>query len=124
VHGDPSLGSRSITGVGQVSFARVSGALLLCAHFSWFTTCGVVDEGRFLFPNHVYPLPSSVFYGTAGWRAGLEFPIAPPRIFFRTAVDLRAPIHPASYVRDAVSIFEAAGPSVGLGFGLLAELAP
>jgi hypothetical protein len=57
-----------------------------------------------------------------GARAGLEFPIAPPQVFLRVGLDLRAPIHPASYVAGDATVFQAAGPSVGLGLGLLTEL--
>jgi hypothetical protein len=59
-----------------------------------------------------------------GVRAGLEFPVAPPRLFLRAAMDLRAPIYPASYVFHGASLFQSAGPGVGLGLGLLAELPP
>jgi hypothetical protein len=123
-HGDPPLGSVPYPNVGAVSFARVSGALLLCAHFGWFVGCGVGDAGRFIFPNHGHLLPASLFYGAAGVRAGFEFPVAPPRVFVRVAADLRAPIHPANRVVAGVNIFEAAGPSFGLGLGLLAEFPP
>jgi hypothetical protein len=123
-HGDPALGSKLYPEVGVVSFARVSGALLLCAHLDWFVGCGVGDAGRILFPNHVYGLPASAFYGAVGARAGLEFPIFAPRVFFRTAVDMRAPLRPASYSTARGNFFEVAGPGVGLGFALLYELAP
>jgi hypothetical protein len=122
VHGDPPLGAVSFPNVGEVSFARLSGALLLCAHIGWFAGCGAGDAGRFLFPNHVHALPDSVFYGAAGVRAGLEFPVAPPRLFLRVGLDVRAPIHPASYSTAHGSIFEAAGPSGGVGLGVLTEL--
>jgi len=122
VHGDPPLGAVSFPNVGEVSFARLSGALLLCGHWGFFTGCGVGDAGGFLFPGHVYPLPASVFYSATGVRAGLEFPVAPPRLFIRTGLDLRAPIHPASYTVHGVSPFSVAGPGVGVGLGLLTEL--
>jgi hypothetical protein len=123
-HGDPPLGATTFPGVGAVSFARLSGALLLCGSWGWFAGCGVGDVGRVLFPDHVHALPASVFYGAVGARAGLEFPVAPPRFFLRAALDLRAPIHPASYKPDGVSIFEATGLGVGLGLGFLVELPP
>jgi hypothetical protein len=110
--------------VGSVSFARVSGALLLCAHFWWFVGCGVGDAGAFLFPNHVRLLPVRDFYGAAGARVGLEFPVVPSRFFVRAAVDLRAPINPANNTVQGASIFQAAGPGVGLGLGALVELPP
>jgi hypothetical protein len=124
-HGDPPLGSQSFQFLGAVSFARVSGALVLCAHYGWFVGCGVGDAGRILFPNHIIPyLPASVLYGAAGVRAGFELPVAPPRLFFSTTFDLRAPIHPASYAPRGNEIFRVAGPSVGLGLGLRLELPP
>jgi hypothetical protein len=123
-HGDPSLGSATVHEVGAVSFARLSGALLLCAHWGWFVGCGIGDAGRFLFPDHAQVLPASVFYGAVGARAGLEFPVGPPHFFLRAGLDFRAPIHPASYVRLGTSIFEASGPGVGLGLGALVELSP
>jgi hypothetical protein len=107
-----------------VGFARLSGAALLCAHWGWFVGCGVGDLGRFLFPDHSQRLPASTFYGAAGVRAGLEFPVAPPRFFLRTAFDLRAPIHPASYTFGSTTVFQAAGLGVGFGLGFVAELAP
>jgi hypothetical protein len=124
LHGDPPLGSVTYPGGMAVSFARVSGALLLCAHFGWFAGCGVGDVGRFIFPDHAQRLPASVFYGAAGVRAGFEFPVAPPRLFVRIAADVRAPIHPASYTFGTTTVFQAAGPGVGLGLGFLAELPP
>jgi hypothetical protein len=124
LHGDPPLGSASYPSVGAVSFARFSGALLLCGSWGWFVGCGVTDVGRFLFVKSAPVLPASIFYGAAGVRAGLEFPVAPPRLFLRAALDLRAPIHPASYAAAGVSVFQAAGPGVGLGLGIVAELPP
>jgi len=124
VHGDPPLGSQSFQNLGAVSFARISGGALLCGHFGWFTGCGAADVGRVLFPRHVHYLPASTFYGAAGMRAGFDFPVAPPWLFLRAAVDLRAPIRPASYAPAGHDIFRMAGPSVGLGLGLLAELPP
>jgi hypothetical protein len=124
LHGDPPLGSQTVHDVGTVSFARVSGAMVLCAHFGLFAGCGVGDAGGFIFPNHVQELPASTVYGAIGVRAGLELPVAPPRFFLRVTLDLRAPIHPASYTHRGDSAFEAAGPSGGLGLGGLFELAP
>jgi hypothetical protein len=98
--------------------------LLLCAHWGWFTGCGVGDAGRIWFPNHIQALPASILYGAAGVRVGLEFPVAPPRLFLRSALDLLAPIHPAKLSLGGAPIFEAAGPSVGLGLGVVVELAP
>src|SRR5262249_52998707 len=109
---------------GPVSFARVSGALLLCGHVGWVFGCGAADAGRFIFPNHAYGLPAAAFYGSAGVRAGLESPVMSPWLFLRTAVDLRAPIRPASYSYMGTTIFEVAGPSVGVSFGLLLEIPP
>ncbi len=62
----------------------------------------------------------------------LEFPIPHdardddgdrrPRFFLRGIVDLRAPIQPASFTHGDAIIFRAAGPGIGIGIGLLAEL--
>jgi hypothetical protein len=123
-HGDPPVGSIHYPGVGSVTFARVSAALLVCAHFGWFAGCAVGDVGRFLFPDHIPALPASVHYGAAGVRAGMEFPVAPPRIFVRTMMDLRAPIDPANLSTPHVHLFEPAGLGVGLVLGVLAELPP
>jgi hypothetical protein len=124
LHGDPPLGSVPVPNLGTVSFARVSGALLACAHFGWFAGCGVGDVGRFLFTERAGVLPASGLYSAVGVRAVLEFPVVPPRFFLRTAVDLRAPIHPVSYSSMNNIFFEAAGLGVGLGLGLLVELPP
>jgi hypothetical protein len=128
VHGDPSLGSKSYPFLGAVSFARVSGALVLCAHVSLFAGCGVADAGRFLFPDHSGPIPASYFYGAAGVRMKLEVPIAPPRLFFSTALDVRAPIRQAHFTTGMTSnittVFDSAVPEVGLAGGLLLELPP
>ena len=123
-HGDPPIGSLSYAPAGEVSFAKLSGRLLLCAHWGWFAGCGVGDLGRIWFPNHAPLFPASTSYGAAGVRLGLEFPVAPPRIFLRTAVDLLAPIRPARLSVKNLTSFEAAGPSVGLGLGVLVELSP
>jgi hypothetical protein len=124
MHGDPPLGSAPFPDGMTLSFARLSGAVLLCAHWGWFSGCGVGDAGRFLFPNHTQKLPASTFYGAAGVRAGLEFPVGSPRLFLRAALDLRAPIHPASYTVGTTVRFQAAGPGAGLGLGMLVELPP
>jgi hypothetical protein len=123
-HGDPPIGSQSYPQVGTVSFARVSGALVLCGHLSWFVGCAVGDVGRFVFPNHIHELPASTFYGAVGVRAGLELPVVPPRLFLRVGVDLRAPIPPVRKAAGGVDVFASAGPGVGLGLGALFELAP
>ena len=123
-HGDPPLGPQRIASVGDVAFARLSGALLVCAHFGWFAGCGVADVGRFFFPNHIQALPASAFYGAAGVRAGLEFPVVSTRVFLRVAMDLRAPISPARFVSKRANVFAAAGPGAGLGLGVVVELPP
>jgi hypothetical protein len=120
-HGDPPLGSQTFPGGVTVSFARVSGALLLCGSWGWFTGCGVADVGSFIFPDHT-AMPASTLYSAAGVRAGLEFPVVPARLFLRVGIDMRAPIRPPSYTFKSTSIFQAAGPSVGLGLGLAWEL--
>lgn len=122
VHGDPPLGSVLVRTVGPVSFARLSGGLLLCGHWGWFTGCGVGDAGRFFFPDHVPALPASTFYGAVGARAGLSFPVAPPRLFLSATVDLRAPIRPANFEWKGVPVFASAGPTYGFGLGMLIEL--
>jgi hypothetical protein len=121
-HGDPPIGSLTYPNVGAVVFARMSGALLLCAHYGWFAGCAVGDVGRFLFPDHVQALPASVRYAAAGVRAGLEFPVAPPRLFIRTTLDMRASIDPVVYSTPHGSIFQPASLGVGLGLGLVVEL--
>lgn len=123
LHGNPPLGAQTIEDV-RVSFARVSGAILACGHFGWFAGCGVADLGRYLFPDHVKALPGSTFYGTGGIRASMEFPVAPPRLFLRTSMDLRASLHPVSYQQMGRTVFQVAAPGVGLGLGLLLELPP
>jgi hypothetical protein len=124
VHGDPPTGSVPSASGGTVSFARASGAILACAHYGLFAGCGLADVGGFIFPNHIQALPASVFYGAVGVRARLEFPISPPRFYIHVGVDLRAPIHPASYLWMGNNIFEAAGLGFGLGAGATFELAP
>ncbi len=121
VHGDPPLGLVPYPG-GNVTFARMSGALFACAHIGWFAGCGVGDMGAFLFPAHNPALPKSAFYGAAGVRASASFPIAPPRLFLDTTIDLRVPIHPVSYSTTSAKYFEAAGLGGGLGVGLKLEL--
>lgn len=121
VHGDPSLGAQPFVN-GSVSFTRISGDLLLCAHLSWFAGCGVGEAGRIFFPNRISPMPPSTSYVAAGLRTELNFPIAPPWVFLSTSFDLLAPIHPANYSEMGRSIFQVSGPSVGLGLGLRVEL--
>jgi hypothetical protein len=121
LHGDPPLGSSSYAN-GNVIFTRVSGSLLVCGHYGWFAGCGVGEVGRTFFPSHIAVLPPSTLYGAAGARVRLEFPVAPPWLFLTTALDVRAPIPPASFTYEGHSIFQVAGPSIGLGIGLLVEL--
>lgn len=124
VHGDPPLGSASYQGVGTVTFARISGALLVCAHGGWFAGCGVADAGRIIFPAHPQTLPSSTWYGAVGVRAGVDFPVKPGRVFVRTLLDLRAPIRPANYSFRGQDVFVASGLGFGLGLGVVVELPP
>lgn len=122
-HGDPPLGAAPGP-LGPVSFDRLSGRLLLCAHWGWFVGCGVGDVGRIWFPGRIDMLPDSTSYRAAGMRAGLEFPVAPPRLFLRATADVLAPIRPARFWAGDRLIFEIAGPSVGLGLGAVFELGP
>lgn len=123
LHGNPPIGSRSFSDAGKVSFARLSGALLLCGHYGWFAGCVVGDVGRFFFPNS-RKLPPSTHYGAIGVRLGLEFPVAPPRFFLRAALDFRAPIRPQSFTDGDTTLFKPAGPGVGISFAFFAELDP
>jgi hypothetical protein len=121
-HGDPPTGAVSYAQVGAVSFARLSGAILACAHWGWLAACGVGDAGRFIFPDHAQALPASAFYGAAGARLNLEFPVPSTSAFLRVGVDIRAPIDPLRRVVSNVTIFQAAGPSVWFGVGFVAEI--
>jgi hypothetical protein len=123
VHGDPDLGSQP-SEFGNVSFWRISGDLLLCGHVGWFAGCGLGQAGRFIFPERIAPMPASAFYGALGVRTEVDFPLAPPRLFLSAAFDVLAPIHPANYLETGTTttVFETAGPSVGFGLGLRAEL--
>jgi hypothetical protein len=123
-HGDPPLGSLTRPAVGTVTFTRLSGLALLCGHVGWFVGCGVADLGRIWFPHHVATLPASFLYGGAGVRVGLDFPVAPPRLFLRSAVHLLAPIQARSFTTPRGSLFDVAGLSAGLGLGLVLELPP
>ena len=122
VHGDPTSASNAVDNVGNVRFARISGALLLCGHFGWFEGCGVSDTGRFIFPDPVPPLPATTFYGSLGVRMGFNLPVDPPRVFIHAAVDLRAPVNTTSFAAKGMEVFSPAGFSGGLGFGLTYEL--
>ncbi len=121
-HGDPPIGSVTYPSGVAVTFGRVSGALLACGHYGWFAGCMVGDVGRFFFPSHVPALPASAPYRAAGVRVGLEFPVSPPRLFLRTTLDVRAPIAATNLTLEHLPAFEVAGPSVGLGLGVLVEL--
>jgi hypothetical protein len=127
-HGNPSLQAVMFPGHGSVNFSRVSGALLLCGHVGWLAACGVLDEGRVIFPNHLAALPPSTPYTAAGARAALEIPVpvVPPRLFLRAMVDLRTTIRPAPYVDSTgtPTYFAPAAPGFAFGGGLLLELPP
>jgi hypothetical protein len=125
VHGDPSISSQFVPNEGTVRFSRISGGLLLCGHHGIFAACGVYDEGRILFPNHIAQLPASTLYAAAGARAALEFPIAPPYLFLGALVDMRAAIRPTplmSNMSSATTIFAPAAPGFTFGAGLRFEL--
>lgn len=123
LHGNPPIGSFLQTGVGEVSFARLSGALVLCGHYSWFVGCGVGDVGRMFFLDS-QKLPASALYVSAGVRMGAEFPVAPPRFFLRASLDLRTPIRVVSYTYRDITVFQTAGLGVGAVLGFVAELGP
>jgi hypothetical protein len=123
-HGNPSLGAQNVTAADAVGFSRVVGAAVLCGSWGWFTGCGIGEAGRLAFSPRLAFMPDTALYAAAGVRAGFDFPVLPPRLFLHTAVDVLAPINPASYVSSKSTVFQAAGPAVGLGLGLLFELSP
>jgi hypothetical protein len=121
-HGDPPLGTK-VLNPSALSFARLSGALRLCAHASWFAACATADAGRFLFPEHPQEMPASAFSGAAGALVGLEIPLAPPRLFLTSFLEVRAPIRPVSYELWGTTVFASSTPGVGVGLGALFETA-
>ncbi len=76
-HGDPPLGKQSFQNAGAVSFARVSGALLLCG--SWGSSPGAVSRtldasSSPTMPRRYPRRPSTALLASAGtW----SFPVAP-----------------------------------------------
>jgi hypothetical protein len=123
VHGNPSTGSLTYLGVGDVRFGRLTSSLLLCYHVVWFSGCALGDAGRLLFPNHVPELPPSLFYLAVGARLSMEFPIAAPRLFLNVSGTLLAPLGgPRSFPTVHGVIFQEAGPGAALTFGPLIEL--
>jgi hypothetical protein len=128
VHGNPSIGMKSFD-AGSVGFSRVTGAVLLCWSEGWFSVCGIEEAGRFMFSPRFSWMPASALYSAVGGRVALNVPVAfsaiePARMFVHVGVDALVPIHPASYVKNTVTAFEAAGPAAGLAFGLLFEMPP
>jgi hypothetical protein len=121
VHGDPPMGSY-LAADRSVTFGRVTGAMLACYHLGLFVGCAVGDAGGILFPNRAFALPPAMFYSDVGVRVGLEFPIAPPRVFLKVAANVMAPINPQQFVFMQTSVFQVAGPSAGLLFGPVLEL--
>ena len=99
-------------------FARVTGALLLCAHYNVLVGCLKGQGGRILFPGTLPAFPAQR-YAAAGVRVGLEFPVVP---WFLVRVDgeLLPPIDPApAVVRNKTVVFQVAGWNAGLGLSAM-----
>jgi hypothetical protein len=103
---DPALGSIVVDDYGQVSFGRVTGALLLCGHVGWFVGCGVGSAGRLLFTGTIPPQPAQT-YAAVGVRLG---------------GDVLIPIDPVSITTDTQTVFQVNGWNAGIGLGALFEI--
>ncbi len=80
---DPALGSTLYStgrSPGDLRFARVTGALLLCGNYEWLVGCLKGQAGQILFTGSV-PSRAAQIYAAAGLRLGLEFPVAPSWFF-------------------------------------------
>jgi hypothetical protein len=123
VHDDPSIESHHSPD-GNVTFNRLTGAILACYHIQWFAGCAVGDAGAILFPHHVQALPAATFYSDVGVQVALEFPlpIVPPWLFLHVGANVMAPINPSQFFAMTTPIFQVAGPSVGVSFGPVLEL--
>jgi hypothetical protein len=114
---DPPLGGPPIFGGGTANFTRVTGALLLCAHYAWFVGCTKGEGGRLMLLGNVYP--STYRYAAVGVRLGLDFPAAAPRFYIRVAGELLGTINPATVKFQNQGVLQVAGANTGAGFGVL-----
>jgi hypothetical protein len=121
LRGDPAIGTTVIPSGGSVSFARVTGALLLCGHYEVFVGCVKGQVGGILFPGALPPQPAQL-YAAAGVRLGLEFPVAPSRFILRVDGELLPTIDPASIQNAKQTVFQVVGLNAGLGLGALFAL--
>ncbi len=115
--GDPPIGSTQIPNGGSVSFARVTGALLLCAHHNVLVGCLKGQGGRILFPSALPALPAQT-YAAIGVRIGLEFPVV-PWFLVRLDGELLPPIDPPTAVIHHQTLFQVAGWNAGLGLSTM-----
>jgi hypothetical protein len=121
-HGDPPLGSTFVAN-GVERYARMTAALLACAHAGVFLACPKAEAGRILFPTRVEDSVASMVYGAAGARLGVEVPVLEQRLFLRVLGDLLAPLGPrAAVVQGQVHVFDLAPFDASLTAGLLVEL--
>jgi hypothetical protein len=104
-----------------VSFARLTGALLACAHLDPLVACLKGQVGGVLFPGTVPPEPAQL-YAAAGVRLGLEFPIAPSRFILRVDGELVPTIDPVSIPTGKGTSWQVAGWNGGIGLGAMFAL--
>jgi hypothetical protein len=123
-HYGPSLSSVRFE-AERVSFAVVSGSVVLCAHLGVFVPCGVGTLVGIIFPDHITPLPASAVYGALGVRANVEVPMPPcPHLFVRMGLNLDAAIHPPNYARMTRTVFDVSELSGGLAVAVVLEVPP
>ncbi len=119
-HANPPLGTTLVPG-GSLSFTRITGALLTCAHFEWLVGCVKAEAGGIGFP--VAPGPAPVKgYGAIGVRVGLDLPIAPPHLALRVAVEVLPTIDASFLAIHGQNVFQIAGTTLGLALGFVYEL--
>jgi hypothetical protein len=116
--GDPPIGSTPAPNAGSVSFARATGALLLCTHYNVLVGCLKGQVGRLLFSGTLPALPAQR-YAAAGVRVGLEFPVV-PWFLMRLDGELLPPIDPApAAYRNQTLLFQVAGLNAGIGLSAM-----
>jgi len=122
--GDPPIGStvhgNGLNG-GSVSFARATGALVVCGHYDVLVGCVKGQAGRILFPGTFPPEPAAL-YAAAGIRVGVEYPVVPQRISVRLDGEVLAPIDPAFIEHQKQTVFQVDGWNAGIGIGALFAL--
>ncbi len=115
--GDPPFGSTPGAD-GNLSVARVAGALVACGHYEWLAACFLGETGEVMFPVAPGPLAPRG-YGALGIRLGVEFPVVASKLFLPLQFQLLKTTTADVVDVEGTTAYQNAGTQIGLSLGVL-----